>query len=64
MAKAKGLEMATNWLVAIGALNWGAAEFGFNIVEKLMTSFPQGISWTYMAVGAAGAYKIYLMLTE
>ena len=55
MAKFKWNVLA-DWLVVIGAVNWGLAAFGFNIVDMLLGGFA---TWAYYAVGAAGIYKLF-----
>ncbi|MFA7278106.1 MAG: DUF378 domain-containing protein [Candidatus Gracilibacteria bacterium] len=43
-----------NALVLVGALNWGLVGFfSFNLVEKLLGSWPMAITVTYDLVGVA-----------
>jgi uncharacterized membrane protein YuzA (DUF378 family) len=44
-------------LVVIGALNWGLAIFGVNVVEWLSISWL--ITLVYALVGISGLYELY-----
>ena len=47
-------------LAAIGALNWGLAELGWNAVANLIGSWsPLLASIVYYIVGVAGAWTLY-----
>lgn len=57
------LEKLTMWLVIIGAINWGTAELGYNLVQMTIGAFlPSLVSIVYYVVGASGVYQLYLML--
>lgn len=58
MFKPKDVEMWAMWLALIGALNWGLAELGFNLVELLLGAWPMVVSTVYYLVGASGLYLI------
>ncbi len=46
-------------LVLVGALNWGLVGFfSFNLVEKLLGSWPMAITVTYDVVGVAAVVFI------
>jgi len=44
---------------AIGALNWGTAELGYNLVNMLFGSFPNVESAIYYVVGVSGLVTLY-----
>jgi uncharacterized membrane protein YuzA (DUF378 family) len=52
------LHLVAQWLVFIGAVNWGAVGFfGINAVEQLI---PRAVlRQVYMLVGVAAAYLIW-----
>jgi uncharacterized membrane protein YuzA (DUF378 family) len=60
----KKVEMAADWLVAIGAANWGLTLFGINLVDMVagLVNMPIVGTIVYGAVGVAGVYKILDML--
>ena len=58
---AKTMDMVIDWSVAVGALNWGLAEFfDFNLVTEVLgaVSLADFEKYVYLAIGAAGAYKV------
>jgi len=47
-------------LAAIGAINWGLNEIGWNAVDALVGSWSAGIaSVVYYLVGICGIYALY-----
>lgn len=53
-----GLHTITFTLVIIGALNWGLAALGFNVVEMILGFSPALIQVVYLLVGASAIYEI------
>jgi uncharacterized membrane protein YuzA (DUF378 family) len=45
-------------LAAIGAINWGLAELNFNVVEKILGSWPTVVSIIYYLVALCGIYAL------
>ena len=41
-------------LASIGALNWGATAFGYNLVEKFLGAIPLAVTAVYVVVAIAG----------
>ena len=57
--------MLVGWIVAVGALNWGLVGLlNMNLVETVFGMGSMLTKVVYIVVGAAGAYKIYLMATN
>lgn len=46
-------------LTAVGALNWGLAELGYNLVSMLLDNMPMLQSIVYYAIGVSGLYSLY-----
>jgi len=57
----KGLQETANWLVLIGALNWGLEALDYNIVEMLLKD---NAMYVYYLVGAAAVYALYMKLMK
>jgi len=57
------LNTITMWLVVVGALNWGLTAMNFNLVEKLLSAVPYGVSIVYYLVGLSGLYVGYNMVS-
>lgn len=58
----KQIENASEWLVGIGAANWGLTRFAdVNVVELISTNETY-LMVVYGLVGAAGLYKIAKLL--
>ena len=51
----------TNWLVAIGAINWGTTALGYDLVSYLGGGMLSSL--VYYAVGLAGLYFGYNLLS-
>ena len=52
-------------LAAIGAINWGLAELGWNLVDGLFSwGGAMLISIIYYVVGLAGLYSLFLIFKE
>jgi uncharacterized membrane protein YuzA (DUF378 family) len=56
------LGKSAKWLTAIGAINWGLVVFDFNLVEKLLGSWPNAVIATYGLVGISGLYVAYKLV--
>jgi len=50
-------------LVIVGGLNWGLTAFGYNLVEMLLGSIPNGPMVVYILVGLAALYEAYQWAT-
>lgn len=53
------------WVVALGALNWGLV--GLLNLDLVATLLGEGSLLTrvvYVVVGAAGAYKLYMLVSK
>lgn len=50
--------MITFILLIIGGLNWGLSAFGWNVVEKLLGSWPSVVTIVYVLVGLSAIYEI------
>jgi len=47
-------------LVLVGALNWGlVGAFSFNLVEKLLGSWPMVANLVYILVGVSALYRAW-----
>lgn len=46
-------------LAAVGAINWGFAELGFNLVYKIFGSWPLIESIVYYVVALCGVWALY-----
>ena len=52
-------------LAAVGALNWGLAELGWNLVDAIFSwAGATVISVVYYLVALAGLYVLYLAFSE
>ena len=52
------------WILVVGALNWGLVGLvNMNLVETVLGAGSMLTKVVYIAVGLAGAYKGYMMLT-
>ena len=52
-------------LAAVGALNWGLAEFGWNLVEAIFSwAGATVVSVVYYIVALAGLYVLFLAFKE
>lgn len=45
-------------LVSLGAINWGAALFDYNIVTALLGAFPIAVKLVYGLIGASGVIEL------
>jgi len=54
----KSLHMVTWILLVVGGLNWGLVAFDFNLVEKLLGSWPTVVMLVYLLVGISAVYEI------
>ena len=52
----KTVEMVAFWLVVVGAVNWGLAALGFNVVDMLLGVDSMLAKVVYLLVGASGVY--------
>ena len=52
------LEVIAEWLVLIGAINWGLLLLNANLVEMLLGGFPGLVSIVYGSVGVSAIYLI------
>jgi len=50
--------MVTWILLVVGGLNWGLVAFDFNLVEKLLGSWPTVVMLVYLLVGISAVYEI------
>ena len=52
------------WVLVVGALNWGLVGLlGLNLVESVLGGAGSLlVRAVYVVVGAAGAYKLYVMV--
>lgn len=57
----KSLHYATFLLTVVGAINWGLAALGMNVVNMLLGSMPTLETAIYLLVGVSG---VYLLLTH
>jgi len=56
------VEKITLVLALIGAVNWGLATLGYNIVNMIAGAvWPALENIIYYVVGASGIYQLYLM---
>jgi len=53
-------------LTAIGAINWGLNELGWNLVDKLVGSWAPAIAVTivYYVIALCGLYALYATFKE
>ena len=52
-------------LAAVGALNWGLAELGWNLVEGLLSwAGATVVSVVYYIVALAGLYTLYITFKD
>ena len=54
----KALKKTALVLSAIGAINWGLAELGWNAVEKTLGSMPTVASVVYYIIAISGIYAL------
>ena len=55
----KSVHMVTFLLVIVGALNWGLVGlFQFNLVEKLLGTYPTLVMLVYVLVGVSALYEL------
>ena len=54
----KSLHMVTWILLVVGGLNWGLVAFNFNLVEKLVGSWPTLEMLVYLLVGLSAVYEL------
>ncbi|MBI2020705.1 DUF378 domain-containing protein [Candidatus Daviesbacteria bacterium] len=60
----KQLTPVAGWLVVVGAINWGLAALGFNVVDMVLgVGSPLG-QIVYIVIGLAGAWMAYTMATK
>ena len=53
------------WVLALAALNLGLSALGINLVESVLGgSDSLLVKVVYLAVGAAGAFKLYLLVSK
>jgi uncharacterized membrane protein YuzA (DUF378 family) len=52
------LHTITFILVLIGGLNWGLTALNYNLVEKLLGSWPMVVTIIYGLVGLSAVYEI------
>lgn len=53
------------WVLAIGALNWGLVGlFNLDLVAALLGAGSLLTKVVYVVVGAAGAYKLYILVSK
>lgn len=58
-------KMLVGWVLVVGAVNWGLVGLlGLNIVESVLGAGSMLTKVVYIAVGLAGVYKAYVMLTK
>lgn len=53
----KSLHMVTFILLVVGGLNWGLTAFDFNLVEKLLGSWPMVVKAVYVLVGLSALFE-------
>ena len=52
------------WVLVVGALNWGLVGLlDMNLVESVLGAGSLLTKAVYIVVGAAGAYKAYMMVS-
>ncbi|PIN91328.1 DUF378 domain-containing protein [Candidatus Pacearchaeota archaeon CG10_big_fil_rev_8_21_14_0_10_32_14] len=51
-------------VVAIGAINWGLTALDWNVVEKLLGSWPMVVKIVYYIIALCGLYAIYLAFAK
>lgn len=54
----KSLHMVTFILLVVGGLNWGLYAFNFNLVEKLLGSWPTVEMIVYVLVGLSAVFEV------
>lgn len=54
----KALHMVTFILLVVGGLNWGLVAFDFNLVEKLLGSWPTLVMIVYILVGLSAVFEV------
>lgn len=60
----KALTPVAGWLVVVGAINWGLAALGYNVVEMILGSGSALTQVVYLLVGASGVWMAYVMATK
>ena len=58
------LEWVVYVLVVVGAVNWGLAAWGYNVVDMLLGAGSTVAKVVYTLVGLAGLYLVYLLSQE
>ncbi len=53
----KSLHMVAFVLLVVGGLNWGFEAFGYNLVEKLLGSWPSVVMIVYVLVGLSAIFE-------
>lgn len=54
---------AIGWVLALAALNWGLVGLlNLNLVESILGAGSLLTKIVYIAIGAVGLYKVYLMV--
>lgn len=63
--KSKELNMVTELLVTLGALNWGmVGAFKLDLVQTLLGTSPALVQLVYILVGLSGLYNVYKMMSK
>ena len=55
----KSMHKLTFTLLIIGGLNWLLVAFNWNLVEKLLGSWPTIVTIVYILVGLSAVYEIF-----
>jgi uncharacterized membrane protein YuzA (DUF378 family) len=60
------LNWITKILVIVGALNWGliAINSSWNLVEKLLGTWPIAVTIVYALVGLAGLWELIMLFKK
>lgn len=58
------LEWVVYVLVVVGAVNWGLAAWGYNIVDSLLGAGSMVAKVVYTLVALAGLYLVYMLSQE
>ncbi len=54
----KALHKIAFILLIIGGLNWGLSALGYNVVEKVLGSWPTLVTVIYLLVGLSAIYEV------
>ncbi len=54
----KDLGNITWWLMVAGAVNWGLALFGLNLVTSILGGVPILVTVVYALIGLSGVYAL------